>query len=334
MPRAPSNGEALLPIARRALTHWDLEERELRLISLSENAVFRLDASDGGTYIIRIHRPGYSSLKALESELTWTAALGEAGLDVPEAVHTRRGEGYATVSLDDGSRRHVGVVRWIEGTLLSAILDRKDGLEAIAGHYRRLGGLAARIHQQASGWNPSPGFVRRAWDADGLMGRDPLWGRFWELPQIDRSTQDLLVRVRGGLHSALREYGTDRRIFSLIHADLHADNVLVSGERMHVIDFDDAGFGWHMYELAITLFGAQRPDLPTLVDAVAGGYREVRPLSDADLERLPQFLLIRALALLGWMHGRPELGLEARIGPLLEYATARAEAFLSGRLEF
>ena len=146
MPRAPSNGEALLPIARQALTHWDLEERELRLISLSENAVFRLDASDGGTYIIRIHRPGYSSLKALESELTWTAALSEAGLDAPEAVHTRRGEGYATVSLDDGSRRHVGVVRWIEGTLLSAILDREDGLEAIAGHYRRLGGLAARIH--------------------------------------------------------------------------------------------------------------------------------------------------------------------------------------------
>ena len=125
--------------------------------------------------------------------------------------------------------------------------------------------------------------MRRAWDADGLMGRDPLWGRFWELPQIDRSTQDLLVRVRDGLHSALREYGTDRRIFSLIHADLHADNVLVSGERMHVIDFDDAGFGWHMYELAVALFGAQRPDLPTLVDAVAGGYREVRPLSDGSV---------------------------------------------------
>ena len=30
---------------------------------------------------------------------------------------------------------------------------------------------------------------------------------------------------------------------------------------MHVIDFDDAGFGWHMYELAVALFGAQRPDL-------------------------------------------------------------------------
>lgn len=33
-------------------------------------------------------------------------------------------------------------------------------------------------------------------------------------------------------------------------------------------------------------------------------------LPDADLERLPQFLLIRALASLGWNHGRPELGLE------------------------
>ena len=39
----------------------------------------------------------------------------------------------------------------------------------------------------------------------------------------------------------------------MIHADLHPGNVVISGDRLHVIDFDDAGFGWHAYDLAVAL---------------------------------------------------------------------------------
>lgn len=334
MPPAARNEGALRAIARQALTHWDLEERELRLISLSENAVFRLDAAGGGTYAVRIHRPGYSSLEALNSELLWTTALREAGLDVPAAVRTRSGDGYATVTLDDGSVRHVGVVGWIKGTLLSATIEQERDHGVIAEHYERLGALAARVHNQASGWCPPPGFVRRAWDADGLMGPDPLWGRFWEVPQLELPERELLMRVRAALHDALCAYGTTDAIYSLIHADLHPYNVLVAGDRLNVIDFDDAGFGWHLYELGVALFAAQlRPYFEVVVDAMVAGYRAERDLSEPDLRLLPMFLLIRGLASLGWTHGRTELGLESRMAPLIERTTAQAEVFLSGRLQ-
>ncbi len=40
----------------------------------------------------------------------------------------------------------------------------------------------------------------------------------------------------------------------MIHADMHLDNVLKDGERLNVIDFDDAGYGWHAFDLAVGIY--------------------------------------------------------------------------------
>ena len=90
-------------------------------------------------------------------------------------------------------------------------------------------------------------------------------------------------------------------------ADLHPHNLLVNGDQLHVIDFDDSGFGWHQYEIAVALDAYRKPPhFEVARDALIAGYRSERPLSDAAIELLPMFLLIRSLALLGWLHERPE----------------------------
>ena len=46
------------------------------LINLSENATYRVDdPASGGPTILRIHRVGYHSKEAINSELQWMAAL-------------------------------------------------------------------------------------------------------------------------------------------------------------------------------------------------------------------------------------------------------------------
>ncbi len=96
----------------------------------------------------------------------------------------------------------------------------------------------------------------------------------------------------------------------MIHADLHAKNILVGDAgKSHVIDFDNAGFGWHQYELAVALFGLDdRSSFQAIQDALISGYRSVRSLDDEALSLLPLFLLIRRLVLISWMRHRPELG--------------------------
>ena len=330
--------------AARAVSAWPIDVRDLRLVALSENAVFRVNARDGRTYALRLHRPGYNTRQELESELEWTRVLRAAGIGVPAPLPARDDRYYSTVPIAAGpgaagpiaageEPRLVGVVEWVEGVSLADVIEQEQDEAAVARYFAELGRIAARIHNQAAAWTPPTGFVRRSWDADGLVGEQPLWGQFWQVPQLRPAQRDLLVRTRLAIWRTLQDYGQDAATYGLIHADLHSSNVLVDGERLTVIDFDDAGFGWHQYELAVALvaqLGAPASD--AMRAALIEGYRSVRPLSDAALALLPMFSLIRTLVLLGWVHGRPELDHGDRLEPLIETACGGADAFCAGRL--
>ena len=318
--------------AERAVAAWPISVETIELVSLSENAVFRVDATEGARYALRIHRPGYNSLPELESELLWTEALREQGIDVPAAVRTDDGRGYVPVSSSGWETpRQVGMVEWLDGVTLADLVSEASDQHTRARHFAELGRVIASLHEHTTNWTPPSTFVRRVWDADGLVGLDPLWGRFWELPELGAAQRTLLLRTRESIWQALDGYGRDAGNFGLIHADLHAYNVLVVDDRLTAIDFDDAGFGWHQYDLAVALAAVRDDaDFPAMQRALIEGYRAVRPLHANALRMLPLFLLVRRLVSLGWLHARPEIaGRDRRIAQLIAAACEEAEGYLS-----
>ena len=58
--------------------------------------------------------------------------------------------------------------------------------------------------------------------------------------------------------------------FGLIHGDLVPENILIHAARLRIIDFDDAGFGWHMFELASSLYFIRREPMQ-VYRAICGG---------------------------------------------------------------
>ena len=116
----------------------------------------------------------------------------------------------------------------------------------------------------------------------------------------------------------------------MIHADLRSTNVLVKDDRVHVIDFDDAGFGWHQYDMAAALFDyATSTSYEPIRDALLAGYQSRRSISDENLSLLPLFLVVRMLAALGWLNDRPEVDLHRFLPQLIELACTRARALLA-----
>jgi Ser/Thr protein kinase RdoA (MazF antagonist) len=105
----------------------------------------------------------------------------------------------------------------------------------------------------------------------------------------------------------------------------------MSRYRVRVIDFDDAGFGWHLFELATSLYFIIGDSLyPTARDALIRGYRSERPLPDRALESLPLFLAARGTTYLGWVHTRQGSGTARELTPsLIERACAVAEEYLA-----
>lgn len=301
--------QAYAPAAREALRAFGIEPAEVRFVRMSENVTFRVtDARNGSLLVLRLHRPGYHGIAALRSEHMWTRALVQAGIAAPEALLTPGGESFAQVEVAAGEPRWAGLARWVKGELLADVVAREGDVAANARCFAHIGQIMAAIHDQAVGWTPPAGFQRHTLDADGLMGPEPRWGPFWDHAVLSPAERAMLLDARDRLHAALSRYGKPAGTFSLIHADLHPGNVLIDGTRAAVIDFDDAGFGWHQYDIAVALIAYQdHPGFVAFRDACVAGYRSVRAISEADLALLPMFLLIRDLAQLGWFHQRPEL---------------------------
>ncbi len=298
------------PAAHEALKAFPIDAEDLTLVSLSENVTFKVaDRRDGRAYVLRLHRPGYHTLQELVSERAWIRALADAGIDVPSAVLARDGQDYIPVTIPaTGEQRFAGMASWTEGRLLSDVLAETDNQKRVEESFTQLGAITAAMHNQASAWQPPPGFKRHALDSDGLMGMAPHWGEFWEHRSLTAGERSLLLDVRRRMHDMLSRLSRDPSAYSVIHADMHPGNIVVDGERLTVIDFDDAGYGWHQYDLATALTHWQtKSNAAEIERAFLAGYRANRPVPDEALSLIPQFRLIRWMATIGWFHQRPEV---------------------------
>lgn len=306
--------------AAEALAVWGASAP--RLINDRENAVYAVTLPGGAPAALRLHRPGYQSAAAIRSELVWTDDLAAAGLPVPRPVPSGAGDLLATLS----TGRLASVVEWLPGVPLGQAWVPLTGTPAAqAETFARIGALLARLHTATDALTLPPGFTRPAWDAEGLLGETPLWGRFWENPALTPAEAALLQEARAEARRRLEAMAAPD--YGLIHADLMRENLLIDGAAIRLIDFDDSGYGFRGYDLGTLMIqNLVEPHWPDLLAAAAEGYARHRPLNPADL---PLFVLLRCLASCGWAVPRLPPG-----APLLrtyaERAASRARAFLAG----
>jgi Ser/Thr protein kinase RdoA (MazF antagonist) len=318
-------------LARHALQQWEGEFGEIELVKFRENAVFLARREDGQRVALRIHRNGYHCEAALRSELQWMEALATAGITVPQIIRARNEQHLVEVlHADIGEPRHIDMLAWLPGATAGT---SEAGVQAdteIDFLFAEAGAIAARIHSHAASWQQPDEFVRHAWDEDGLIGANPFWGRFWELEQLSDDQRSLLQHARRQARNDLRRYGRHLDNFGMIHADLVPENLLIEGPQLRLIDFDDAGFGWHMFELATALyFCLDDPRYEQIRAALLAGYDAVKPLTEADRETLALFLMLRGTTYLGWIHTRKGTPTAIEMAPMLiERACLLAREYL------
>ena len=277
-------------IVEKALRQWGMTGARCKLVASRENAVY--EVSDArGRFALRLHRQGYRSDAELRSELAWMAAVAEGGLSVPSPTRTVGGEYLAHI---DGIQ--VDFLTWLKGRTLG------DALASCVRVDRRslffaLGREMARLHQVSDAWSPPQFFDRVHWDRDGLLGQAPLWDRFWENPELTAADRDLSERFRHAASDKLEEIGPTLE-YGLVHADLVAGNVLVDGNALRLIDFDDGGFGYRLFDVATALLKLMSmADYPQLQNGLIEGYHSIRPL---DVAALDLFLALRSATYVGW----------------------------------
>lgn len=306
-----------------ALAAWGAQH--IRMIKDRENQVHEVRIS-GHRAALRLHRPGYMSESAIRSELDWMGALSKAGMDVPAPIKTP--DAQVVVTLPTG--RLATMVSWVEGNPigeggvpLDMPVDEQVAL------YRKLGRELARLHNLTDSMTLPDGFTRHRWDLDGLLGETPFWGRFWDCPLLSDAERALVNRARAVAHDRAQAYLENGADFGLIHADALRENVFIKDGQLTLIDFDDAGFGFRLYELAVMM--TQNEDEPAadqIRDAAIAGYRELRELSAEAEALLPMFIMLRRFASMGWAVPRYAKD-SVEIRSYTDKALAAARRFLS-----
>jgi Ser/Thr protein kinase RdoA (MazF antagonist) len=302
-----AEAEALDSLARGALRHYDISpDAIVDLVNASENRTYRVeDPANGLSAALRVHRLGYHDIAEIESELAWIDALREGDVvETLRVVSAADGRKVVTVSTPElHEPRHVALFEWVDG-----VPPQTDDVAS----FHRLGALSARMHRHARDWTPPRGFTRFAWDYDTTLGPRGRWGRWQDGLGIGPDECDLLGRVDRAIRARLQEYGKGADRFGLAHADLRLANLLIEGDRTVVLDFDDCGRTWFLYDWGTAVsFIEDDPHVPELQAAWVDGYRSVAPLSVAEERLLPTFTMLRRLLLVAWIGSHHSFATEA-----------------------
>jgi Ser/Thr protein kinase RdoA (MazF antagonist) len=318
--------DRLEAFARDALRAYPVDpQADLTLVNISENTTYRVeDPATGERTVMRVHRTEYHSLQAIESELAWIAALREAGVvRTARVVNARDGAAVVEARLPDGETRRVVMFEWLPGA------EPQD--ETLVVDFRELGTIAAKLHRHARGWQPPASFSRFSWDYEHSIGSQGHWGRWQDGIGVHTAEREQLGRLDATLRERLTAFGCGADRFGLIHADMRLANLLVDEGNVSVIDFDDCGWGWFMYDLGSALsFIEDHPEVPEMIDAWTRGYRAVAPLSPAEEAELETFVLLRRLLLVAWIGSHADTELAQDLG--VEYTRVScdlAERYLS-----
>ena len=286
-----------LAIAEQALAAYDLPPAStLTLLNLSENATYAVEEpGTGAKSILRVHRKNYHRRHEIESELDWLDALRrDSDLTVPVVVPARDGTRVVTIDDEDGPR-HVVHFEMVDGV-------EPDEKTLTVQDFHTLGAITAALHDHSRAWQRPEGFGRFCWDWEHSLGATPRWGRWQDAVGVGEAEIDVLTRAQQLLSRRLAEYGDGPDTFGLVHADLRLANLLVDGDTITVIDFDDCGFSWYFYDFGTAVsFFEDDPSVPEWQDAWVRGYRTRRSMSAADEAMLPSFVLLRRFLLLAWM---------------------------------
>ena len=301
---------------------------EVSYLTASENQIYLIDDHHSNRrYVIRINsgRLAYHNAEQIHSEMMWLDALGtDTDIIVPKVLAAKDGSWVQELKLSGKDQPSYAVVY----SFLDGVEPPED--ELVEG-FERLGTISAQMHSHAKRWIPPSEFTRPIWTPEAILTDQLTWGNWREGVNINAEALNVLRRAEAVIHRRLEDADVGSENYGLIHADLRLANLLIHGEITAIIDFDDCGFGWYLFDLAGALsFLEEREDIADLIDSWIRGYQTVAEVpADAEV-MIPTLIMLRRIQLIGWLgYQQAHLDFARQIGQTFTTDSCRlAEQYL------
>lgn len=238
-------------------------------------------------YILRLSHSSKKPVEAIRSELAWVNHLAAHGVSVSQAIPSESGSLTEPIPAADGT------------TFTAVAFEKAPGSHPHpADHtpefYERWGRLLGQIHAISRDYHPTdPALQRIHWDQEVEVTQPEAY-----LP----AGHGLFLERYQEVIDQLRALPVDAQHYGIIHNDAHPYNLLVEGERITLIDWEDCVQMWFASELAICLTmltiwppgGVSREDYTRQFwPPFVRGYRQANELDDQWMATIPLFVTFR-----------------------------------------
>jgi Ser/Thr protein kinase RdoA (MazF antagonist) len=279
--------ETMLPLARKIIAGFDLGECELESINHEYNSTFKVTASKGERFALRINVNSKRTLANLKAEIFWVEQLaGEPSIKVPSPVKNARGE-YISSAWHPMLERDLFAVlfTWLEGEEL--------GDEPTEEMMRATGRAMAHMHAASRETELPQGAELPTVD-------DMFWAYGDAITPSELVTEgekEVLARAIETIEKTTAAMYA-RTKPQLIHADIHPWNVMWHDGDVSVFDFDDCVIGLPAQDIAVTLYYNDTAEQDA---AFLAGYQQVAALPDYSEDEMKILRLQRRILLLSYI---------------------------------
>jgi Ser/Thr protein kinase RdoA (MazF antagonist) len=243
--------------------------------------------SGQGRYVFKVYRSGWRSQSEVLYELDLLKHLDRMGVPVTLPVARVDGEYLTEIPAPEGMRQSV-LFTYAPGKPTTWPFHESEA------ESRLMGGALAAMHNAAESFT-SP-HARFQYDETEFLDRTLAAAR----PFLAHRDADwrYLVELTQRLRERLGELASRGMPWSVCHGDYHGGNLFISDDgTATVFDFDACGAGWSAYDLARWRTDTEgKPGRSW--EAFLESYQERRPLSEAEVEAVPLFVILR---MLHWM---------------------------------
>lgn len=284
---------------------------KLRLLKYSENLTYLLyDDTTGEKYVLRVFRPGYHEDWELEGELIWIHRI-TADTDVlTPCVYQDNENNFVSSVLIDGVSLHCALFAYVDGESLNSLTEEQKYT-----YLEKMGEMMAKLHLQVMNWKESRNIKRFRWDLEELIGEHARWGQYTLMKGLPEAYMDTYRAAADLIWRRLEKFGRANDRYGLIHDDISINNVLLSNGELYLLDFDDCGWGWYLYDLPTAVLEDFGESMQKGLDAVLRGYERYRPLSAEEKQELMTFNVLKKIVRIGWIATRSDNDTVKKVKP-------------------
>jgi Ser/Thr protein kinase RdoA (MazF antagonist) len=210
-------------------------------------------------------------------------------------------------------------------------------IEAITNmQIQSIGTFLATLHQHSAQFKLPTNFIRPKLDWEGLFGKRSPYQSDDEEKTFTTHQKEVLDEVAEKVRAVMEQLGETSDVFGLVHGDFIAKNILIDDDAVCVIDFDDCGFGYYLYDFApLLLQFSNSPRYEMVKELFWQAYTITRPLPENHRNYLEAFVAGRHVASCRWIAGNLQNPtVRERAPKILQDRTEELQNFLlTGKLE-